>query len=91
MKSRPFFYYVVAGVFLICGLSLPTQVIVNYQIPFAESLLAFHYLTNVNLFMMGVYFALAYSSFNSSRVVLGLLPIALLLTVYNNYLVGNWG
>ena len=90
MSLRPILYYFISFVFLLCSLSLPAQVICNYQIPFSKTLTAFTFLTSTNLTIMALYFALAIVSYNSSRAVLALVPTALLLTIYNNYLVGQW-
>lgn len=91
MVKRPLCLTCYAFLMGIIALSIPTQIAWAYNYTWSELHLVFTHLTYLNWVIVLCTICLALVALKASKALLLLAPTTVMLVVYNNYIVGQWG
>lgn len=91
MRSKPLFFNIMALLLFALALSFPVQVYFLYGHSPIEFKAVASKLTIINYLCMFVLIAMSFFTYRTSRAILYLIPVGLVLVIYNNYVVSLYG
>ena len=91
MRSKPFFFNIMALLLLALGFSFPLQIYLLSTQTANEFQDLPSNLTLINYLCMIVFIAMSFFTYTTNRAALFFIPVGLGLVVYNNYMISSYG